>query len=292
MGALVILAILVFLSACTEPVAPGPATPNPPQATAQPMPTPQPGRVIYALIDRSSSYQRYTSLALERLIEVLPMVMSPGDRVIAAWIGSKSGDPAETFLNEAVPLVDYPQYPPEIDCPPAFVENETTMQKQKRQQELRDCLLRQEQRNQAIAGLTAAWEQDCQNSVQQFLDQAIPKLRSANFVVDDTGTHIYEAIYQASQVLPSITASQDSIKRKLLVLSDMQEFRATARDQVSLNLSGVDVVIAMFDCPGPGPCEQLREEWTKTFFDAQASSVDFLVVDATLPETLARLLLR
>lgn len=69
---------------------------------------PQPqSKFIYILIDKSLLYSRYTRASLDITTQVLPKVLSLGDRVIVAWIGSERA-PGVTFFGGSVRRVAPP----------------------------------------------------------------------------------------------------------------------------------------------------------------------------------------
>lgn len=77
-----------------------PVTPIPPLID-------QPGKLIYALIDKSGSYREYTQSAIDMLVKSLILVLEPGDKLYVAWLG-KTERPTDYLISGEVPSVENP----------------------------------------------------------------------------------------------------------------------------------------------------------------------------------------
>ena len=63
----------------------------------------------------------------------------------------------------------------------------------------------------------------------------------------------------------------------------------TERQARDIDLAGVDVIVALYNCEVPADCEAGKVEWTKALA-AKGASVEFLGWEATNDEALVRIL--
>jgi len=293
-------------------------------ATPIPIHTPEPSKLLYILIDRSGSYDDWTDDALERLAEVLPLVVGPGDRVIAAWIGIESEHPSEVFLNGSVRAVPAPDMAPApqpptpsatptpIPVPPTpekglsttgrrsyqdrcqEIETKNRAASESAESENREAMNRHfcevREWNSGYRAAMSTWQQERQSAEEGFLETAIPAIRHAIIEQYDAKTHIHEALYVAARVFNSAARHGAFGEYRLLILSDMKEDRLYPEADLPLNLEGVDVVVAMMFCAKAHQCDQQERAWSAEFQTVGAKSFEFLLVVESTAEVLVPLL--
>lgn len=288
----VVTVMTLATTACAYLEVDEPAMPTPCPAVT-PVPAPIDPKLIVALVDCSISYQQYTKPALAVFVDVLPLVVSPGDHVIAAWIGSDSYGPLTTFFSETVPPVKglvfdssprQPQKPSDADPIILWAEYE-------KQMKLYYCETAK-WNNEVKARLESSQEAR-KSAVQEFLRKT-ESLRDLAPAKGHPTTGICEALRKASELFSSPIYREKQLPRKLLIFSDMMVSTDEGIEQCGgLKLAGVDVLVAMFVSPDPSLYVNVTKFWEKLLRDAGVSGpVDFLRVEVSTPDNLAKLLLR
>ena len=288
-------------------------------------PCSDPATLLYVLVDRSMSYCEWVRPSLELLAGLLPEVVSPGDRVVMAWISNASERPAEVFFQEyvpdvGVPAVDPQPQPPSCVCTPAPPANSTplpdeetellghvhrqalTATAQWYEERWEQCEEEWQRRmseyscqlqawNLSVQQAVRRWDEDREEAVDRFLEQAVPTIEmQAQLTRCSQGTHIREALYVASVVLQNAVGDGGFQHYRLLVLSDMWEDRVTELPEIPIDLGNVDVVVAMMYCSEAADCADRQHRWEEELNMANAQSIAFrLVVDSTV-QGLAELL--
>lgn len=294
-------------------------TPCPPVApVAVATPRSDPATLLYVLVDRSMSYCEWVRPSLELLAGLLPEVVSPGDRVIMAWISNASERPVEVFFQGYVPEVGVPAVDPQpqlpsyvcTPAPPAdstsppdegtdllnhirrqaltataqWYEERWEQCEEEWQRAMSDYYCQLPAWNSSAQQATRRWDEDREEAVDRFLEQAVPTIEMQARMTGCThGTHIREALYVASTVLQNAVADGDFQHYRLLVLSDMWEDRVTELPDISLDFGNVDVVVAMMYCAAAADCIDRQHGWEEELNMANAQSIAFrLVVDSTV----------
>ncbi len=93
-------------------------------------PPPTPGnkpKLIYVLLDKSGSYQDYTRVAIQVLINGLTQSIDNGDKIYIAWIGAEE-DPTDYLYYGAVPSTPSPEFRSEVQVLPPPPEKTYTPQ--------------------------------------------------------------------------------------------------------------------------------------------------------------------
>lgn len=292
-----------------------------PSLTPYPTVTARPAKLVFALVDKSKSYQRWTLPALVRFAEVLPIVVSPGDELIVAWVGTNSEDPTEVFFHERATYLA----PPKMEAPPGLPtliptptvyatpthpsEGRTTVQQLQHQATCESVRVAneheisrvREQNDLAINGYycalqswnascdtaTTVWERENQQALHTFIDETSATLKAVKVGGYDDWTHIYEALWVASSVFQSNIARERFGGYKLVIFSDMEDDRLGDRHNLPLDLAKVDVVVAMFYCREAHRCEAEKDAWIAVFENAGARSITFLLVAESTLDALA-----
>ncbi len=304
----VLMALAVMASSCLPAVAEGPVLPTPcPSVTAIPAPVPVPpaSKLIYALVDRSISYEALSRQALGLFADVLdvPGVVSPGDRVMVSWIGSDSYSPSSSLFSEVVPRPPERGFPTPVPSPTEPPSGSPVLSWAAYAKQVQKFQCDVATQNRQVKSLVDAGETDRKAALQAFHLKA-GSLKNIETPKGDPSTGICDALSKVSEVFSSPLDGVDWASYRLLIFSDMEEWPLPKGgrlcDSVNLKskLKGVTVVVAMFYCPNGQVCQnwranypQMRDAWETVFQDAEASLVSgFLRVEASTPETVAYML--
>lgn len=287
--------MVVAVIACGQPAgsasstgvcAPAPTTAMSPPSALSGTPT-----VYVFLVDRafsangkqSTSYPwpQLPTTALQVVGAVIPKLdLRPGDVVFGGWISHNSNDPAEIFL----PLTQVAADPPialaasptpvptplnKLACNEHALQVATYNSAAKTWQDGADAQQAKQQsaRQAAVAAFTA--------SARSKLSEAIPQR-------DTLGTDVYGGLAVAAGVF-KVNAGA----RKLVLFSDLAD---TAQIAVQPDLSGVDVVVALYHRDDVGDQGQAQVAWRTTLQKLGARSMTFIEWAATTPDKIAQLL--
>jgi hypothetical protein len=292
-----------------------------PHVTPYPTATAGPPGLLFALVDKSKSYQYWTLPALDRFAEALPAILSPGDELIVAWVGTNSEDPTEVFLHQRAPYAPppeigkAPEFPTLIPTPTAYATptypagGETTIQRKRHQDICESMRIENEQETSRVQQLndlaingyycalqswnassetaTRAWRRENERGLLAFVEEITTTLKAVDVGGYDDWTHVDEALWVASSVFQGDIARGQFERYKLVIFSDMEDDRLGIRHDLPLDFAEVDVVVAMFCCREAQKCEAEKDAWTAVFENAHARSVTFLLVADTTPDRLA-----
>lgn len=258
---------------------------------------------FYVLIDQSPSYAPLTATALDRLVDSLRLSVSPGDRIMASWIGSNSFEPVTTFFSEEVALaqVQSPPFDAQEPNTPSPNAASTAHRAYCRNVEAYNGTV--QAYNTAVAPMATQVENEAALQVEDFMRRA-ESLRTATPPEGESGTGICEGLLKAGEVLSSPIDGREYAQRKLLIFSDLEEFPRSGLEKCSsLSLPDVTVVVALFHCPnqlavecprwaeGPQRPEEVYDIWSEILERAGANVPDvFLRPEVSNPETIAHLL--
>ena len=298
----------MVLSACNPVIDEITNSGPPPTACVITEPVAQPAvqqtKAVHVLVDRSPSFSHLTDDSLELVAGFVTVAASPGDRFVFGWISDDPNQPVETFFNEEVPFVT----PPEIgDFPtptPVVCGGLTTIQCQRARRaevtELPVAICDLENQKREARTQLADWNQEQATLIETFHESARTTVNEQN-PDHPPGTLITEALYRAGRSLEGfLIGGQQSAY--LVIFSDLEESRSPTSPlgPLPLQLEGVDVIVAMFNCSGtqdvkdrvatePQVCERHRTRWEPIFLSASAASVRFLTLEASTVSTLAEL---
>jgi hypothetical protein len=256
-------------------------------------------RSLYLLIDRSSSYREYTQWALDLVQSIVPKVISPGDFLAGAWIGTDAADQDGTFccdhrvpdidLPTFMPLPPYPLAAPTLPAKPGASSVEQLLidayngrVKAQNSSQLNDYYCTVGNRNRDAAEKMSHFAAARIDLVRAFWREMAPKFVASRF---DGQTQIKEALYRAA-----LTLNDDPERkvRSLVIFSDLVETGAPAFDGVHPDFSTIAVIIVL-ECREAAKCERLKTDWTGKFASMGAMQPIF-VLDAHPEEKLVNLL--
>lgn len=245
----------------------------------------EPERSFYILIDRSTSYKRYTAWALAVTKHVLPEIMRPGDQIMVSWIGRNSASQDGTFCCESpVPIIqfpevldvpDYPSLMPTLEPSPGSSSvgdaqrqshNNDIVAENKRNIDEYNCTVAE--RNADLEAKLQLWQLEQNSATKAYWQEMEPKFSEGPY---DSVTHIREALYRASLILNADTTRK---KRFLVIFSDLQE-TAAPRFEVRPDLSSISVIVVLH-CDEATKCEELKKYWTNEFLSLGAAPPVFL----------------
>lgn len=239
------------------------------------------GRFIFILIDRSRSYRRHTEYSIQLLIEVLPQIVRPADRVFIGWIGIETDDPEKIIFLGQVPSTNNispastPERPPRFIPTPSevFNENLTTVQQEQQRQSNLDIERRNIREAQEVACRIADWNnrigelsrkeqervnRETQQQLEDFNIDLISALMNVEYDVPDEATYIYEGFYFASRLRQN--DKHDYSDYLMLIFSDMTDTGGQPRN-LPIDISGFRVVVANFYCPQLTECINRQAQW-------------------------------
>jgi hypothetical protein len=291
---LAVIATLIVGVGCSGPAG-GPApTVCPPSATAAlsiPSVVPTAPTVYVFLVDRafssngkaSTSYPwpQLPATALQTISALMPKVdFKPGDLVLGAWISHNSNDPAEIFLPlSQIPAdtpLDVPARPTPVPAPlNKLACNEYSLQIAAFNSAAKGW---QEQVDTRESELVAAR----QASITAFVAAARSRMAQVVPQQDTVGTDVLGGLAVAAGVF-KVNAGA----RKLVLFSDMAD---TVHGSVQPDMSGVDVVVALYHRDDVADQSLAQNTWRTTLQKLGAHSSTFIEWAATTPDKLVQLL--
>lgn len=312
---------------------------SPPSTTSTPVPCPtqapitiqEPAsnvpKLLYIIVDRSGSYQSQTQPAINQLIQVLPGVLEPGDRLMISWLGSTSDQPSEQIVNTDVMTVPLPAVSPtplrptEQMVPPPMATptpcTDCTSTEKIAWSQTATAIARSNMRTptaiaeQNMAARNAhgcqmgSWNNAYYATVEEWLRQRQaatdaaareiqPTLETAGSTpVFDGTTRISAALLLAAQVFETERNRGEFQTFRLLIFSDMEETGPIGgEDEKVFDLTGVDVLVARQRCPKDieMECQNIEKMWEPKWSAANVRSFSFLRIIETSDKKLGQFL--
>lgn len=265
--------------------------PTPTTAIAAPVAVAAMPTVYVFLVDRafsangkqSTSYPwpQLPTTALRIAGSVIPALdLKPGDVVVGSWISHNSNDPAEIFLPLTQVAAD-----PVLDLAPSPTPVATPLNKLA----CNEYALKVSTYNTSAK----AWQDSAEAqqtkilvarraNVDAFTRTAKDKLGQATPQRDTLGTDVHGGLAVAAGVYKVNPGA-----RKLVLFSDLAD---TIGKSVQPDLSGVDVIIALYHRDDVGDQSQAQATWRATLQKLGARSTTFIEWAATTPDKIAQLL--
>lgn len=258
-------------------------------------PVAPPSHRYFILVDRSSSYADYLPHALALLRETVGPLATGNSSFHVSWIGSRSGGRSEA----AIPVMGQPAptgpvvAPPAIPPPPLLrlpvtPEGATDALRFKMAQEVS----RLEARHncdlttwvESADSATRAWQEQQARADGAYRERMDGLLATLAPRVDPTGTHIYEAVFDAADTLARLGAD----RKTLIIFSDMDEERVSRAEEGRLDLTGVHVVVALMPYTSPADLTAKTGQWKDFFVGRGATSVTVFAAGSTSADALVR----
>lgn len=339
--AIVVIVLLLSLFACASPTNSTPdastratqvddASPFVPTYTPCPPVTPvviatpvRSGRLIYILIDRSSSYREFTGEALSIVQEVLsePDNLRPGDKIYIGWVSAD----VEVVLQEEIDTIPFPSLTPPVPTPSYCSSTVTpscllppTLVGQSRLQQIAatqtasailiqctvvasqveatataeadafamrqgEIFCRQREANEHNIRAYDDWRRQQEEEVSNAAERLEGAMSSIEVRVSSE-THLYEALYVASRVMGRERNSNAFVSYNLVILSDMEDVGSVS--PTDLDFTDVRTFMGLVNCSNMQQCYQKEQLWRSRFLEWGSSEIQF----ATRPEMSSELL--
>ena len=313
----------------TQPTVVTPITPTPtacPAVTPIPQPRTQSETFVYVLVDQSNSYCRYVKHSFDILEKVLPEILKPGDQIYLGWISDNSehdiffkeqipsapsldATPPPTFMPLSLSLTPTPSPPSgtvtnmewqkyqatltAVEDSNKIIQNQTEQMNQEMQNEYYCDVLRW---NQEVQLKLPYIQKESEAIVSDFYtDKLSPELRNRKPQCT-SGTHIYEALYSASQSFQLEQEHHAFSRYILLIFSDMDDDHiddpTIDPSVLPIDLQHVEVTIVLY-CDKATLCPPRMEHWEEILIhQSHAESVNFILYDEVTPEKLSNYLLQ
>lgn len=296
----VALIILISIVACREPE-PGQEQECPP---VTPIPTIHPSQIhqskaIYILLDNSGSYEEEFYDARELLNEFLAEALKPGDMIGVGLIGVGIADVpvSTTILPENIPeqVATYEKLP--IPTPLSDADNRIGSLAQQHQN-AKDEVEEQNSRIETtyyceVSEWNNAYSRAIGNQnpdIQVFLSDVRTEL--AKITTREGNTDIYSAMFKASDFFKE-ARQQGYDHLALYIFSDMSHYAVTEPNEAwakDINLTNVDVVVAMIPYESAQVYSANIDVWEDWFFPFGGASPEFLAVPHSNKQRLLALL--
>ena len=280
--------IFLLVNAC------GDATPRAPLPHACPvesltLPPPSKPALTFVLVDRSDSYVEHIRPGLLLMAELISTAQ-PGERIIGAWVGGRSGQPTETFFNQRLPLIPLPEIPAPPTAP-SYEAKQTEGGKVKADRQFKVACKEYQERHSSWRAATmlqiTRWNTEQNQAHRAFVEAAQAQVRNQAFEIDRTGTLIQEALFDAATAFARSLDGAPYERKALIIFSDMVEFRSGRRDADRIDLRGVRVVAAGVPYDRPKDFSDLEVRWTKQFEGYQVTSIEVLPVRSSTVDAIS-----
>lgn len=254
-------------------------------------------KYVYVLLDQSYDY-KFTPQDIELVISEIVSNTFPGDRLVIAWINLEHGTQTIIF-DERIEQEKLPKFPPTFTLPPITPtltpSNITTVQGQQIQtneaidknnaviNEKHFCEIGEwNAKSQEIAD---EWKEEQKKEVDSFVEQAKSQLTPSIAKKTSGGKLLYESLSTASQMLQSAMLKKQHEKYILIVFSDMNDWRIEKPDDLTINFSGVDVLVISQNCKYEIDCS-VKNEWESQLTQFGVPVPLFVVKEDGIPETI------
>ncbi len=315
-----LVALKVLISCAPQPML------QPPQATAEvcapatliPIPLTQtslPPPVLthyFILIDRSGSYYATVDNVINLTEATLKPILRPGDKITIAWISSVSGKSTENIFDGFVPItlehgnadpLSWAVPPDEPDLIEIPDPKPGTTMKEMQETATVEAIIRENQnRTNSYNCHVREWNRSLEEKIipeetsipdnqrQLFIEEVIRILEKAKLAPLSDATDIYGALWDVTQSFSVGRGTHQFQRFKLIIFSDLVD--TENQKYLPINLLGVDVLVAWFECGDPKDCNTHQQHWNDIFASANANSVNYLRERESTTQNLVSLLLR
>jgi hypothetical protein len=258
--------------------------------------------LIVMFIDTDYHYMDYSDDALQSILDIIPFAVEPGDKLYIYKLGVKDFDDA-MVLNITSDGFEYPAIPPtptlyptlSIGTPlptrtdiPLLSLKATQIRITQTVESLHatatqssfENICAQKTWSDSYKATATEWQKTRQASINEFSENLLEELdpdasKLSEGTTTPIPTMIYESLAQASLIFSNECSEYG--KCKLILFSDMQDWRDTTPENLSISLKKVDTMAVMMNCSiifNP-ECTKIQNLW-KTNFDTYESNITFV----------------
>jgi hypothetical protein len=293
--------ILMVVVGCTEivktpesptilPTCPAINTPSPPDLN-------QPTKLVFVLLEGTPSHSEHSIHLLEKFSNKLPDIVALGDQVVFGLMEPTTLE-ASVLFNEKSSPIPFPPLPtplpqlvsvttviPTANTTPQSKIAEIAATKQAEQTRSANEVDEKRRNDQYVCAMyewtneyqrvVDTWRAEENKAKREFVLNVNEKIRNINPQMFQETTRVFEALSIASIVFSEECQKYDDCV--LLLLSDMSEWRHTTPENLNINLSGVDIIVALEECRFlyQENCEALVQKWEPILTSYGSKSIKF-----------------
>lgn len=129
------------------------------------------------------------------------------------------------------------------------------------------------------------WEHQKKQIVERFITEKFDPLRELHPQANDSSTHLYNSLYYAARTIRDEKNTGLFDSYYLIMLSDMEDAGSKEGEKLSIDLSDVNVMMAMVYCTPSIECQKKEGYWGRYFTDrgARLPMNPFRLVEETTP---------
>jgi hypothetical protein len=129
------------------------------------------------------------------------------------------------------------------------------------------------------------WKHQKKVYVETFVEKTLRPLMDIEVENFDGGTHVYNSVFYAARTLSQLKDGHEYDGYYLVILSDMADIGSEEGEFLDVDLSGVNVLVAMATCGQSIECQRRADFWTQYFREHGAilPSLPFRLYDENVP---------
>jgi len=127
------------------------------------------------------------------------------------------------------------------------------------------------------------WQAQRAAIAKDFVDNMLVPLKNNIGIGNDNATHIYNSLYYAARTIRQEKDTDIFGSYYLIILSDMEDFGSLGGTSLEVDLTDVNVLMAMVYCKDSIACQNRSDYWVSYFIDHHAilPTYPFRLVDET-----------
>ena len=262
-------------------------------------------KLIYFLVDGSSEYEEYSVEMNNLLIDIVPKIINPGDRLVLSWIGKDSLS-SSIFFDEKVLEVPYPIMEPFTETLPTrqiliesgeyyssnakLVATESAQQTQTAldlyaTQTTNEFFCEQNAWLTETQRIYSEWIAEQNRRIDEFTSSFEATLKTTDHSwVNGPISNIYESLYLSAQFMQEEAArsgNENPYEKKIVIFSSLYDVRDF--DEYlgpSIDFTETDIIIVLQDCKylydDTSNCREKVNHWAEIFKQYNPNSVSFI----------------
>jgi hypothetical protein len=133
--------------------------------------------------------------------------------------------------------------------------------------------------------LISQWQEKRSQIITEYVEKTLQPLNDHVEDGDDKATHIYNSLFYAARTIRQEKEKKLFEGYYLIILSDMEEVGSADGEDLEVDLTGVNVLMAMVSCNQSIECQRRSDNWISYFKDRGAilPTFPFRFVDETTP---------
>lgn len=257
--------------------------------------TPAPPSLVVIVLDTAGEYLNYSTPSIDLISNILPRVLDAGDKVVIIQMGTGSYANAvlfeRTVQTTISPLIYLPptQYPTQLPTTPARVTPGNEMELVAATMTARaqiaaikatateaqftyNCAFTQYKDYHAQATQFAT---QLEEAKKEFISDLTQNTSGSNSNVTPVPNQVFESLDVAELVLDNDCSKFSQCK--LVIFSDLEEWRTETPDYLSISLGNTDVLSVMLNCEDlyQSTCQTTQVIWTDIFASLGVNAVTF-----------------